>query len=545
MNMLHTKFQGRIVMEESSKTTEKRSTTLQLSRGIVCALSIGVFALSAITASSAFGFDIKSYEKKIVHHTLDNGLTLIILPRDDAPVVSLVTYANVGSADDPKGFTGMAHMFEHMAFKGDDEIGTNDYAAEQEAIAKEEAAFEAWRLERSKGELADSAKVAELEAAFKASEEESGKYVVTNEFGNIVEKAGFVRLNAFTSLDQTAYLYNFPENKLELAIMLESTRFSKPVLREFHKEANVVEEERRMRTESNPIGRLLEEFLTTSYKAHPYGIPTVGHMSDLDNLDRTAAEAFFKKYYVPNNLCIAIVGDVKPKEVIKFAKKYFGDLPRGPEIMPIQTVEPEQIGERRVEIEDPSQAIWIAGYHVPQGSHPDIPALDALVDYLGAGRTSLLYKKLVKETKKAIQVGAFTGFPGDKYPSMVAVYGIAAKDISAMDLEELIFGEVERLKEETLPQAEVDKIKARAKARFINQLDSRQGMAIQLASYQMIEGDWRKLFRKLDKINAVTAEDIQRVANQYLIKKNRTVGYITTVKESSATADKQANGAAG
>ncbi len=531
-------------MERSSRFTNSLnevqphgSMARQVSRKFTCALCAGLLTLSVLATSSAFGFDIKNYEKKIVQYTLDNGLTLIILPRDDAPVVSLVTYANVGSADDPKGFTGMAHMFEHMAFKGDDEIGTNDFAGEQEAIAKEESAFEAWRLERLKGDLADSAKVEELKAAFKADEDSSDTYVVTNEFGNIVEKAGFVGLNAFTSLDQTAYLYNFPENKLELAIMLESTRFSKPVLREFHKEANVVEEERRMRTESNPIGRLLEEFLSAAYKAHPYGIPTVGHMSDLDNLDRTAAEAFFKKYYVPNNLCIAIVGDVKPKEVIKYAKKYFGDLPRGADVLPIATVEPEQIGERRVELEDPSQAVWIAGYHVPKGSDPDRPALDALVDYLGSGRTSLLYKKLVKETKKALQVGAFTGFPGDKYPSMVAVFGIAAKDVSAMDLEKLIFGEIERLKEEPLPQEEVDKIKARAKANFINQLNSRQGLAIQLASYQMIEGDWRNLFRQLDKINAVTAEDIQRVAKKYMTKKNRTVGYILTVKPSNATVD--------
>ncbi len=521
-------------MEERSKvierTAKKSRAARSLTRRIICAFGIGVFALGALGTSSAFGFDIKNYEKQIVQYTLDNGLTLIILPRHDAPVVSLVTYANVGSVDDPKGFTGMAHMFEHMAFKGDDEIGTNDFVGEQEAIASEEAAFEAWRLERSKGELADSAKVAELKAEFKADEEKSDAFVVTNEFGNIVEKAGFVGLNAFTSLDQTAYLYNFPENKLELAIMLESTRFSKPVLREFHKEANVVEEERRMRTESNPIGRLLEEFLTTSYKAHPYGVPTIGHMSDLENLDRTAAETFFKKYYIPNNLCIAIVGDVNPKDVIKFAKKYLGGLPRGPEILPIPTVEPEQAGERRVEVEDPSQAFWIAGYHVPKGSDPDRPALDALVDYLGAGRTSLLYKKLVKETKKALQVGAFTGFPGDKYPSMVAVYGVAAKDVSAMDLEKLILAEIERLKEEPLPEEEVSKIKARAKSSFINQLNSRQGLAIQLCTYQMIEGDWHNLFRQLDKINAVTAEDIQRVAKKYMTKKNRTVGYIQTIK---------------
>ncbi len=528
-------FQGGIVVEKRSsnitlQTPDPNRTHRLAQRYSFIALVLSVLLISVVPVSNAFGFNIKDYEKKVFKDTLDNGLTVIVLERHDAPVVSMVTYANVGSADDPKGFTGMAHMFEHMAFKGDDEIGTNDFAGEQKEIAKEESAFEAWRLERSKGELADSAKLVDLEAAFKAEQDKADSFVVTNEFGNIVEKAGFVGLNAFTSYDQTAFLYNFPENKLELAIMLESTRFSKPVLREFHKEANVVEEERRMRTDSSPVGRLIEEFLSAAYKAHPYGIPTVGHMSDLDNLDRTEAEKFFKKYYVPNNLCIAVVGDVKAKQVMKFAKKYLGGLKRGADIMPITTIEPEQIGERRIEIEDPSQAVWIAGYHVPKGSNPDRPALDALVDYLGSGRTSLLYKKLVKETKKAIQVGAFTGFPGDKYPSMVAVYGFAAKDVQPQELEKLILGEIERLKEEKLPQEEVEKIKARAKANFINQLNSRQGLAIQLCTYQMIDGDWRDLFRQLDKINAVTADDIQRVAKKYMTKKNRTVGYIQTIK---------------
>jgi predicted Zn-dependent peptidase len=424
----------------------------------------------------------------------------------------------------------MAHVFEHMAFKGDHQIGTNDYAAEEKAIEAEEQAFLAWRAERSKGERADSATLANLEQTFRDAQQNCDQFVVTNEFGNIVENEGFVGLNAFTSLDQTAYLYNFPQNRLELAMMLEAVRFKNPVLREYHKEVDVVKEERRMRTESNPIGRLLEEFLTIAFKAHPYGVPTIGHMSDLGNYSRAEATAFFKKYYVPNNLCIAIVGDVKSKDVIKYAEKYFGDIPRGADVMPIQTVEPEQIGERRVTVEDPSQAVWLGGYHVPASGHPDRPALDALVDYLGNGRTSLLYKSLVKETQKAIQVGAFSGFPGDKYPTMVAVYGIASKDVTPQELEDLILPEVERLKEELLSPEDVANIKARAKANFIGQLDSRQGLAIQLCSYQMINGDWRKLFADLDLLNSVTAEDIQRVAQTYFTKKNRTVGVIETIE---------------
>lgn len=494
-------------------------------------LTLALAAFTLVTLSSrAQAFDVKEFEKQVVEYTLDNGLRLLIVERSDAPVASLVTYANVGSVDDPKGFSGMAHVFEHMAFKGDHEIGTNDDAAEQKAIAAEEEAFLAWRTERNKGRLADSSKLAKLEITFHDAQEYCDQYVATNEFGNIVEKAGFVGLNAFTGLDQTGYLYNFPENKLELAMMMEASRFSNPVMREYHKEVNVVKEERRMRTESNPIGRLIEEFLTAAFKAHPYGVPTIGHMSDLGNYSRAEALAFFKKYYNPNNLCIAVVGDVKAKDVIKYAEKYFGKIPTGPPVERIQTVEPPQLGERRVAVEDPSQAVWIAGYHVPAITHPDRPALDALIDYLGSGRTSLLYKKLVKETKKATQVGAFTGFPGNKYPTMVAVYGIAAKDVTSADLENLILPEIDRLKEVLLTDEEVSQIKARAKDGFIRQLNSRQGLALQLAGAEMVKGDWRELFRELDDINAVTAEDIQRVAREYFTKKNRTVAFIETVE---------------
>jgi len=487
-----------------------------------------VFIALIALSSTVFSFDVKDYEKRVVKHTLDNGLKILIVERSDAPVASLVTYANVGSADDPKGFTGMAHVFEHMAFKGNHEIGVNDFEGEKKAIEVEEKAFLAWRSERNKGQLADSVKLEKLEKAFRDAQDVCDGFVTTNEFGNIVEREGFVGLNAFTSNDQTGYLYNFPQNKLELAIMLEASRFSNPVLREYHKEVDVVKEERRMRTESSPVGRLVEEFMTIAFKAHPYGVPTVGHMSDLGNYSRAEAMEFFKKYYNPNNLCIVVVGDVKAKDVIKFAKKYFGPIPAGPVVERIQTVEPPQLGERRVVVEDPSQAIWLAGYHVPDARHPDRPALDAVTDYLGSGRTSLLYKKLVKETKKAIQVGAFTGFPGDKYPTMVAVYGFAAKDVTPTELEELILAEVERLKEVKLTDVEVEQIKARAKDSFIRQLNSRQGLALQLAGAEMIMGDWRELFRQLDHINAVTADDIQRVAKKYFTRKNRTVGYIET-----------------
>ena len=480
---------------------------------------------------SAFSFDFTKLENAVTEHHLDNGLTVLVLERHDAPVASFVTWANVGSADDSKGYTGMAHMFEHMAFKGTTTLGSKDIDKELRLIKVEDSIFMELRAARNVGRFADSAKIASLTKAYEKAREASYELVEPNKFGNVIEREGGVGLNAFTSNDETVFFFSLPSNKVELWMALESERFLHPVLREMYKERDVIAEERRMRTESNPIGKLIEEFLGVAFKAHSYGTSGVGHMSDIQYYSRAEAEAFFKKYYGPSNLTIAIVGDVNTKDVIKLAEEYWGRIPYRPAPERMATVEPPQSGERRVEVEDKSQPFYIAGWHVPEGTHPDRPALDALCDYLGQGRTSLLYKDLVKDKKIAIDVGAFAGLPGNKYPTMIAVYGMASTGHDNAEIEESIFKEVEVMKNELIPQEEVDKIKARAKASFINQITSNNGIAMQLAGYQTLWGDWRELFKELDRINAVTPEEIQRVAQKYLTKKNRVVGMVVTTEQ--------------
>ncbi len=497
--------------------------TTRLLRSAVCSAAVLV-----VLVAGAYAFDFSTLENKVTEHHLDNGLTVLVMERHDAPVVSFCTWANVGSADDPKGYTGLAHMFEHMAFKGTTTIGTKDIDRELELIAVEDSIFMQLRSERNKGRFADSATIAALEAAYEEAREASYELVKPNEFGNIVEREGGVGMNAFTSYDETVYFYSLPSNKLELWMALESERFLNPVLREMYKERDVVAEERRMRTESNPIGRLIEEFIGLAYKSHPYGVPGIGHMSDIMYYSRDEAREFFEEYYGPSNLVISVVGDVKTNEVIKLAEKYWGRIEYRPKPPRIATVEPEQLGEKRMIIEDPAQPMYLVGWHIPEQTHPDRPALDALIDYLAQGRTSLLYKNLVKDKKIALDVGAFAGFPGNKYPTMMLAYAMPTKGHTNAECEEEIFTEVERLKEELLPAEELDKIKARAKASFINQLDSNQGFALQLAGYQTGWGDWREMFRELGRINAVTAEDIQRVANKYLTAQNRVVAMMET-----------------
>ena len=485
-----------------------------------------VLALPAFCFAQGF----EDLEKSVTEHTLSNGLKLIIMERHEAPVVSFCTYANVGAVNESKGITGISHLFEHMAFKGTKTIGTKNYQDEIKAMHKEDSLFGEILKEERKGNRADQERLKSLEEKFAKAQEEAGKYVVSNEFGTVVDLEGGVGLNAGTGCDATMYFYNLPSNKLELWMSLESDRFLNPVLREFFKEKDVVMEERRLRTESNPFGKLFEKFLATAYKAHPYGEPIIGHMSDIQAFTRQDAEKYFKEHYHPNNLIIGIVGDVKPKEVIKLAETYLDRIPRGPEPKPVVTEEPEQLSERRVQVEDKAQPFLVIGYHKPGATHPDDAVFDAITDYLGGGRSSRLYKNLVKEKKIAIAAVAIPGFPGAKYPNLFAFIAVPSKDHTNEECEEAIYEEIEKLKTELITPEDLKAVKTRARANFIRQLESNQGLAMQLTSYQAVLGDWRELFKRLDKINQITAEDIKRVANEYFKKTNRTVAELATIK---------------
>lgn len=493
--------------------------------GLALALMVLVCAVSL-----AYAFDFSEVQNKVTEHTLKNGLKIIVMERHDAPVVSFITWVNAGAADDPKGYTGLAHMFEHMAFKGTKTLGTKDIKKELQAIAQEDSLFMQLRAERNRGRLADSAKIAQLQKAYEDAREASYQFVVPNEYGNVVEREGGVGLNAGTASDWTAYMYSLPSNKVELWMSLESERFLNPVFREMYKERDVIGEERRMRYESNPSGRLQEEFLSLAFKAHPYGVPGIGHMSDINYYSREEAVAFFNKYYVPSNMIVSIVGDVNAKDVIALAEKYWSRIKYKPAPQRIATVEPEQLGERRTIMEDPAQPLLRVGYKVPDMTHPDRPAIDAFLDYLASGRTSLLYEKMVKEQKVAVQLGAGTGLPGDKYPNLAGIIVVPAAGHTASECEEMLYKLIDEAKNQPIPAEALEKIKARSKAGFVGQLENNFGLAFQLAAYQSYWGDWREMFKELDRINAVTVEDIQRVANEYFKPTSRTVAIMNTIK---------------
>ncbi|MGZ8867662.1 MAG: M16 family metallopeptidase [Thermoanaerobaculia bacterium] len=488
-------------------------------------LWLALVVLTLVTATAG-AQDLASFERRTTVKTLDNGLTVIIYERPETPVFSYATVVNTGSAQEVSGITGLAHMFEHMAFKGNDLVGTKDWKAEQESLKKVEEAYAAFDRERRRETDRNEERVKEAEKAWRDAIAEADKHVETDEFTKVVESAGGVGLNAFTATDVTAYFFSMPSNRFELWAYLESERYRAPFLREFYKERDVVMEERRMRVESSPIGRLLEQFMSAAFIAHSYGVRGIGHMSDLQTISATDAVGFFKTHYVPANMVLAIVGDVKASEAMPVIEKYFGRLPKSPAPEPLRTVEPPQKSERTVILRETAQPIYVEGYHRPSANHPDDPIFGAIEMLMSSGRTSRLYKSLVRDQKIAVQASGFNGFPGEKYPNLFTFFLVPAAGKTATEMQAPLHAEIERLKNEDVTAEELESIKTRAKASLLRQLDSNSGLALQLAMSETIRGDWRELFRDVQRIERVTAADIRRVANETFQASNRTVGMI-------------------
>ncbi len=500
--------------------------------------------LAMFLISLAAAQDVASFEKRITVKKLANGLTIIICERPEAPVFSFYTLVDAGSVQDPMDKTGLAHMFEHMAFKGTDTIGTTNYPAEKIALEKVEDAYVLYIAERDKRVGRDEAKLKQLEKTWKDAIAVADKYVVPNQFGKIIEQSGGQDLNASTDYDETTYHYSLPVNRLELWAYLESDRFLHPVLREFYKERNVVIEERRLRTDSNPIGRLLEQFNAAAFEAHPYHRPTVGWMSDLNSFSATDAKKFFDEYYRPANMVVAVAGDIKASQALPILEKYFGRLPAGHKPDEATTVEPPQNSERRVELLEKTQPLYLEGYHRPDYMSKDDAVYDAITDLMSEGRTSRLYRALVRDKRIASFSAGFSGLPGIKYPHLFAFYAFPLPGHTTQEVADAIHAEIERLKKEDISDDELKMIKTRAKANLIRGLADNEGLATELATYQTRYGDWRELFRSVDRIDKVTKADIRRVANETFNDTNRTVGIIETVK-GAPQSDEQGHGSEG
>lgn len=501
--------------------------TAILTWGLVPAAALALTETPTATPESIQPY-LNGVIERVSEFRLDNGIKFIVLKRQKAPVVSFVTYADVGGVDEPDGKTGVAHFLEHLAFKGTTRIGTQDYQAEKPLLDRLDVLSAQIQAAKTAGKQAE---VAQLQTEFTKVEEAAKQLAKQNELGKIVEQAGGVGLNAATSADATVYFYSFPANKLELWMSLESERFLEPVFREFYKEKDVILEERRLRTDNSPIGKMIEAFLDTAFTVHPYKRPVIGYDKDIRNLTRKDVQQFFDTHYIPSQLTMAVVGDVDPAQVKQLAQVYFGRYKAQPKPPAVTAVEPPQQQQREVTLQLQSQPWYLEGYHRPAVSSPDNVVYDIIGRLLSNGRTSRLYKSLVEQKQVALSAQGFSGFPGDKYPNLMLLYALTAPGRSVEEVATALRGEIERLKTEPVLGLELERVKTQARAELLRSLNSNSGMARSLVEYEVKTGSWRNLFKEIEQIAAVTPADIQRVAQATFTTQNRTIGRLLS-KES-------------
>lgn len=477
-------------------------------------------------------------QARVIEKTLSNGMKVLMLERQGEPTVSGGWVAKVGSSNERPGITGMAHLFEHMMFKGTPTLGTSDYEKDQEIISEQERVRDLMRKEEEKmraawrrGEIDDLQKpenqtkrYQELNKEFKELIAAQREILVKNEFDKIYTSAGASGMNAFTTEDITGYFITVPANKLELWMWMESERQLRPVFREFYAERDVVFEERRMRTESTPLGRAEEQFNSMFWVSHPYGWPVIGWPSDIPAISKAQADEFYATFYAPQNITLVLVGDFNNQEAFNLAQKYFGRIPRGKKAAPdVVTLELDQQIEKRMNAEvEANPQVDILWHSVPFG-HPDSYVLDVISQIL-SDRTGRLYKGLV--LGKEVATSVFARQDSRKWAGLFNAGGESKEGSTPADVEQAIYAEIERLKTEDVPEKELQKVKNQFAAYEYRKLRNNFFILIQLIFYEGL-GDWKEINEGGPKAQAVTTEDIKRVAKKYFTKTNRAVATYT------------------
>ena len=491
---------------------------------------IGALALAAVCV----GGTAAAQQVPVEEVVLDNGMTLLLLPRPGDPNVAAGWVAKVGSVYERPGITGVAHLFEHMMFKGTAAIGTRNIEQDLQIIAELDQAKAAMRVEEAAlleaerlGRIEDASDPAhrttrhqELMDRFEALLAQQEELLIKEDFSRIYSGQGASGMNAGTSYDFTLYFVNVPANKLELWFWMESDRLLNPVFREFYAERDVVHEERRLRTDSTPTGRFQEQFEALFWQSSPYGWPVVGWPSDLEGITREEALAFFDLYYAPSNLAAALVGDFDPDEAKALAERYFGRLPPGDRLPPQpRTREMPQVSEKRMLAYAETNPQVVVRYHSVPDGHVDEPALVVLGQLLN-GRTGRLYRALVEE--QGVATRASGGQSGFKFEGMFELRGTAAEGHAPEEVEQALYVEMERLKTEPVDPRELQKVKNQNAASTFREL---QGNFFLMYSLLMRDANrgWETINSDPPLYDAVTADDIMRVANTYFEPENRAV----------------------
>ena len=456
---------------------------------------------------------LRSGVKRIV---LSNGLRVMMYHRDEAPIFAGNTWVKVGGVNEVVGNTGIAHLLEHMAFKGTDKIGTKDYQREKVLLARLEELIPGATAEQLKERDAELKRIyAELETLW-----------IDNEFAKIYNENGAANLNAATAKDYTTYTISLPKNAFELWCWMESERLKNAVFRQFYKERDVVQEERRSRVEDDPDGKLYEALLLTAYRSHPNRLPVVGWPSDLKTLTATANKAFYDTYYRPDNIVLGVVGDIDLEKAEILLEKYFGNIPVKTTPLPqVTNVEEQQQGEREAIVEFDAEPSLMMAYHKPV--YPDLDDLyfSVLHSVLAEGRSSVMHRELVRDRHIASSVYT-TEAPGELFPSLFVVGGSPRDGVTSAQLRDEIQKILDRLKTQLISEEDLRAAKRRVLVSFLSGVDSNSGLADMLARYEVLHNDWQLLFKMYDVVQKTTPEDLRNLANKYLNVSNRTYVYV-------------------
>jgi len=515
-----------------------------------------VFACALVVFATAYPATAQNIDAK--EYILKNGMQVLMVERHEAPTIMAAIIARVGSANEMTGITGISHLFEHMMFKGTETIGTKDYKREAKIMAQLDSLKVQMRAEEAvmreqlrRGQIEDmldpeakTPRYRELDAILDSLTLAERELIIKDQLDELYSKHGGYFLNAFTSDDMTAYFVRLPKNKIELFMWLESDRFKKPIFREFYSERNVVREERRLGVESTPTGLIEEDFRAMFWKSSSYHWDVIGWASDVENITREQANAYYDTYYAPNNLTMLLVGDLNPDEMIKLVEKYFERIPRGKTTPPeVVTLEAPQHGEKRLLAEaecNPRAEIW---FHTVAWKHPDSYALEVLAGIMN-GKTGRLYKKLVDELNIAMGSGGGGGGPfgggglqvnaaqnSNKYAGYFSLSAEGKCETKPGQLETAMYDVLADLQKNPVPEKELQKVKNQYMVDNIRFMDIMSGIGIlfYLGSNAAF-GDWTEANNGPARIQQVTAEDVMRVANKYFEPKQRNVLLIDTRK---------------
>lgn len=481
-----------------------------------------VIALAFVVAAMVPSVPAADLADRVIEHKLANGMTFLLVQRPEAPVFSAHIRFRAGGVNEPMGKTGVAHLLEHMAFKGTRHLGTTDFKAEQKLLVQIEQLGEQLTQEIALGAQANSERIGQLREQLNQLQLQADQYLTKEEIWDTYLQNGARGLNASTSKDVTSYYVSLPSNRLQLWALIESQRMIEPVMREFYRERDVVAEERRRGYEDRPDGRLYERFISAAFIAHPYGNPTIGWMSDIQTLTIKDAEDFYRDHYMPSRAVAAIVGDIDIDKTIEIVERYFGRIAPRSEPFERITQEPEQGGERRIVVEFDAEPRLMIGFQKPTLPEYDDYVFDIIDGLLTRGRTSRLYSRLVKQDQVATRVYSF-GAPGAIYPNLFVIGCVPRHPHTSEEVEEVVFEELERMAQEDVSDGELLKIKNQLKADFLRSLRSNNGLADKLSYFEVVGAGWRYPIEWVDMIESVTANDVRTVASKYFTRSNTTI----------------------